>query len=374
MKVLLIPEQFPTTAHEAAGIFMRDYAKAIAQFARCEIFYTCAFKTGDPLDADRELNLKTYFYQTFRPTGLSRMPKYYFWEKAAISFAKLNIEKPDILHLHGAALRGNIAARLAQYWKIPLVVTEHTGPWSAIADRVMVLRRVKQTISRADTLLPVSRHLLAEMQQSGISHPHTHVLGNPIDTGFFTTGPALAERPPNFLFLGRFDEFKGALRVLKAFAAVQPQISDWTLTLAGEGEEKEEIQQFITTHNLQHSVRLLPFQSRQGMRQLLHQSRCLLFPSRFESFGMVAAEALSTGTPLIITNQTGPVDYFTDSCGYAIPPDEVAAIAQAMQKMAAQYAAFQPQALHSHVQQHFGIQAFAKKLEDVFRQTQKSAN
>ena len=59
------------------------------------------------------------------------------------------------------------------------------------------------------------------------------------------------------------------------------------------------------------------------MLQLFHDSSFLVFPSEFESFGLVAAEAMSTGLPVVITNKTGPVDFSNSKNSIPIDPHDI---------------------------------------------------
>lgn len=57
---------------------------------------------------------------------------------------------------------------------------------------------------------------------------------------------------------------------------------------------------------------------------MIANSDCLLLPSKFDSFGMVVAEAMACGTPAIVSNMTGSkaiIEHFPGS-GWIIEPTE----------------------------------------------------
>ena len=58
-------------------------------------------------------------------------------------------------------------------------------------------------------------------------------------------------------------------------------------------------------------------------RGSVHESSFLVFPSEFESFGLVAAKAMAKGLPVVIMNLTGPSDYFTPKNSVPVDPHEI---------------------------------------------------
>ena len=62
--------------------------------------------------------------------------------------------------------------------------------------------------------------------------------------------------------------------------------------------------------------------SREGIRLLYAQSDAFVLPTRGEGYCLPAAEAMSMGLPVIITNHSGMTAYATDDNAYLIPIDE----------------------------------------------------
>lgn len=81
-----------------------------------------------------------------------------------------------------------------------------------------------------------------------------------------------------------------------------------------------------------------------ALREEYASAHVLVLPSRFDGFGMVVTEALSTGRPVIVSARVGAADLVVsegpDKCGWIVPSDDVEALARAMHE-----AASEPQAL-----------------------------
>ena len=362
MKILLIPENFPTDENPVAGIFMKDYIKALQRFAEVTVFNSNPWCRGqyEEVQGAKSFDLHLFGKKLKFPLNL---PAYAWWERQSLRFAK-KLPKPDLIYLHGTAQRGKWALQLARHWNVPLVITEHTGPWSAISSRPAILRRVKSVMESADLIMPVSTHLEKEIRESGITPRRTAVLGNPVDTDFFSLRTTPLNAQKRTLFVGRLDPFKGGLRTLKAFHQIKDDFPDYRLTIAGDGVEADEIEAYIRDYQLDSRVEFLRKQlSREEMRTLFHESSFLIFPSEFESFGLVAAEAMATGLPVLITDRTGPVDYSNEVNSIQIDP---IGFADGMREMIARLSTFQPADVRSSIDGRFGVKAMGLSIKNKF--------
>ncbi len=365
LKVLLIPELFPTDLQPEAGIFMRDQINALSAFAEVMVFNSNPWYRGVYAQDMPARIFDLHLFSSKWPAPLN-MLAYRWWEIQSFRLGR-KLPRPDIIHLHGAALRGGWALKLATHWKVPLVITEHTGPWSSIANRKLLLRRVKTVMDAADCVLPVSRHLEREITESGIVPARAEVLGNPVDTELFRLGTIPLDARKNILFIGRLDPFKGGMRTLQAFAKVADKLSGYTLTICGTGVEADSIQAFISKHALHERVVFIQQSlTREEMCSHFHQASFLVFPSLFESFGLVGAEAMSTGLPLVVTNRTGPCDYFTEGCGIQVEPSSVDEIAKAMVQMGSTLHLFDPDHIRNSIEKSFGIEKFSHKMKQLY--------
>lgn len=365
MRVLLIPEMYPSEDHPNAGVFMQDQVRALSRIAETSVFNTNPYNRGAYRESDMARFYDFHLFEKRWP-GPFNVLAYALWERQAFRVAK-RIQKPDLIHLHGAALRGGLAAKLAAHWGVSLVVTEHTGPWSTISDRPYILSRVKKVMEAADCLMPVSRHLANEITASDIQPKRMEVLGNPVNTELFSLRSTPLTARKNILYLGRLDDFKGALRTLRAFAKVAEQLPGYTLTIAGAGAEAEAIRSYIEDNELEGRVEFQEgFFFRAQMLEHFHRASFLVFPSLHESFGLVPLEAMATGLPVFLTDRTGPRDYFDPKVGIQVDPESEEAIAEGMRAMAGRIGEFDSAEIRKHVVDGWGVEAYAEKLREIY--------
>ncbi|MCL2312965.1 MAG: glycosyltransferase, partial [Firmicutes bacterium] len=60
---------------------------------------------------------------------------------------------------------------------------------------------------------------------------------------------------------------------------------------------------------------------------------CFVLPSMFETFGVVYAEAIACGIPVVATKCGGPEDFVNDSNGLIVPTDDLESVIGAMEYM-----------------------------------------
>jgi glycosyltransferase involved in cell wall biosynthesis len=107
----------------------------------------------------------------------------------------------------------------------------------------------------------------------------------------------------------------GALRHLKGHdiaiqALAKIKNFSWTLTLVGQGEEKENLIGLVNKFNLESKVQFIS--STENPVSLMQEFDLILQPSRHESFGYVLIEAMSVGVPVICSNIGGMTEIVQD--------------------------------------------------------------
>ena len=133
-------------------------------------------------------------------------------------------------------------------------------------------------------------------------------------------GAGESARKVRFSFIGRISKEKNLEflnRVWRKFAALH---SDVELMYVGYGWYLEEIKKSFEGDN---SVHFAGEQGGEALASLYADSDFFLFPSVTDTFGNVVVEAMSTGTPALVSNYGGPHDIvLDDAAGRILPIDE----------------------------------------------------
>ena len=141
------------------------------------------------------------------------------------------------------------------------------------------------------------------------------------------------------LYAGNLLYLKGLHLGLAGFAKAASELPGWTLTLVGDGPEKEKLLLLAEELGIRDRLEWKPAVSRDEILRLYPEFDIFLFPSLRDSGGMVVLEALASGVPVVCLNLGGPAEIVNETCGFAVnaegPAEEVIAnLASALRQLA----------------------------------------
>jgi 2-deoxystreptamine N-acetyl-D-glucosaminyltransferase/2-deoxystreptamine glucosyltransferase len=167
-------------------------------------------------------------------------------------------------------------------------------------------------LRRARVVLAVSSALAEEARALGARH--VRVVPNGID---LPAEPGTESEPPYVLFAGRLSPEKGILELVRAAEGL-------TLVVAGDGPLRAEVPE---------ARGMLP---RAELEPLLAGAAVVAVPSLREGFGLVAAEGMAHGKPVVATAVGGLLDLVVDGdTGLLVPPGDVPALRAALERLLA---------------------------------------
>jgi len=244
--------------------------------------------------------------------------------------------RPDVLHAH--LWHANVVARRAAR-RAPvraLVTTVHVAerrwrPWRFAADRA--------TLQPGEVVVCVSEGARRFTESRGIAADRLRVVRNGIDVDRF--GEARPAGPEVFgldagarvvLCAGRLDRQKGQDVLLRAWPKVVGEEPWAHLVLAGEGPTERKLRHLARKLRIRSSVRFAGFQ--RDPERLFALAEIVVAPSRWEGFGLVAAEAGAASKPVVASRVTGLEEIVLEGeTGHLVPPGDAWALSDALRSL-----------------------------------------
>ena len=145
---------------------------------------------------------------------------------------------------------------------------------------------------------------------------------------------ALERRPEEWLlYFGRIDVIhKGLDTLLEALAILARDRPGLRLRMAGRGKDADRVRQMARELGVEANLEMLGAVDEAARQDLFSGAAVQLMPSRFEGFGMVAAEAMAAGVPLVAAAAGSLPEVVADG-GVLVPPADAPALAAATARL-----------------------------------------
>jgi glycosyltransferase involved in cell wall biosynthesis len=179
----------------------------------------------------------------------------------------------------------------------------------------------------ADHILTASDFARQSYLDAGYDPNKVHSVPLGADTNLFRPVEGqggFRERPFTFLFVGALSFLKGADLLLRVMERLAEECSGaFRLFLAGPRLPWD------ACHSRNGLFCYLGKLTQESLAEVYRRSDCLVLPSRMDSFGLVVLEALSCGTPAIVSDRVGSKYLIRDGVnGWVVPFDESAVLRQ----------------------------------------------
>ena len=230
----------------------------------------------------------------------------------------------ELIHLHSINF---LLTALLLRWVCQAPIVMNFGGTDLV--RLRKYRVLKWLAGRVDLALYVAKTMQSDLLTI-FDKKQIRYMGNGVDLKQFK--PNYTKRKMHFLAIGNLRWQKDYQTLLKAFRKVVDQEPDYHLSIAGEGEGRVELESQIVALNLCHHVSLCGMLGRDELVDLLNESYAFVMSSISEGFPKVLIEAISCGTPVVVTD-VGECREVAAGVGLVVPPSDAEALANAMLKM-----------------------------------------
>ncbi len=238
------------------------------------------------------------------------------------------------LHAHFATHPALVAYVVHRLTDLPYSITAHAH--DIYADRAMLEEKLARS-SLIVTISDFNRRLLHDLYGNAISRKTT-VIHCGIDTELFQARPDAAPHPLfRILCVGSLRDYKGQSYLVKACALLRDERIGFECTFVGDGVDRAALEAEIRQLHLEDSVRILGYQTRDTVRDLLNRADVFVLPSvttpsgKMEGIPVALMEALAMGVPAISTRISGiPELLIPGRTGFLVPERDVEALREAL--------------------------------------------
>ena len=323
MRVCLLNDSFPPVLDGVANV-VTNYAEQLTRRGVPVI-------VGTPRYPGTDYGVYPYpvvAYQSFDTTALAsgyRTGNPF----SARDTAELSAFAPDILHTHCPAASATLARLLRAGTGAPVVFTYHTK-YDVDIERVLKLKLAQKEairtmisgIEACDEVWTVSRGAGENLSDLGYTG-EWRVMPNGVDfakgraddgaVAAATEGWDLPAGVPVYLFVGRLMTYKGLPLILEALKLLAERGRDFRMVFVGKGPDRELLEQQSRELGLEQRCFFVgPVYDRELLRAWNTRADLFLFPSTFDTNGLVVREAAACGLASVLIRGSCAAEGVTD--------------------------------------------------------------
>jgi glycogen synthase len=248
----------------------------------------------------------------------------------------LRRRKPDVIHIIGAGPQSVYIGALAPPLHARLVFTaqgEFTFDAHNVFERSATMRAgLRRVLRRADAVTACSAYVLESLSTLGGIRPDAVVIPNGVNPADFASAPIQLSERPYVLAVGRLVPQKGFDVLVEALAA--PDLTQLDLLVAGDGPERERLEDQAHALGLGDRVRFLGALDRLELADALAGAQLFAFPSRGEPFGIALLEAMAAGVPSVATRTGGVIEFArAEENAVLVEQNDAAGLARAIKRL-----------------------------------------
>jgi len=384
--VLVYTQSFPDSANSYRGIFVRDQLHALRDYSEHSFTLVAPIpaqglpraavidETGVYLSEAVCVYRPLYPYLTIPKVSVP-FRGWLMWRWSQPIIARLHREQPfDLVHVHFAYPAGFAIPYLKESLNRPVVLTVHGSDILRYPRYPFLGGMIRRAIKAVDRITCVSEYLINAVVALGAERSKVCVIPNGIDWEFYQrdwahhhiTGSKEPEfsRMKRLLFVGGLSRKKGIDLALKAVALLGG-CDSYVLDIIGRGPLAGSLQKQSAVLGIAQRVNFRGSVSHKEVANWMHRADLVVIPSRYEGFGVVAIEAMATGTPVVAANCPGGLpSLVSPEVGVLFETENPVALAEAIER--ALEHTWDPEAIRNYARQ-FDWSNVTQSIDAVYR-------
>lgn len=173
--------------------------------------------------------------------------------------------------------------------------------FNAISYKATQLLSITLMKWKADKILTLNNEMMNYLIKKGVYKDKISIIENGINYFIIQKIKPLQKDRYDAVFVGRFHPQKGIFDLIKIWELVCKQKKDVKIAIIGKGSEEfvNRVKVEIEEYQLENNIYLLGFLDDEQKFKVMKSSKIFMFPSFYESWGIVSAEAMACSLPVV---------------------------------------------------------------------------
>ncbi|MDO5424824.1 MAG: glycosyltransferase [Eubacteriales bacterium] len=385
MRVLMIPSFFRNTEYRSSGSFFTDQAILMQERGHTvSIIYADTYSIkyiGD------YLNYKEYdeilsgvpvhrdkAFTPFKRKGFLGNQRRFV--RCCLKIVKKNYPNQfpfDIIHAQNCVWAGAAARALSERYGVPYVVTEHSSMYELATEKdlALVRKNVQLALDGASGVICVSDKLRSVVQK--YTSNEILVIGNVVDVQSYSLIDRKMNKEKPFVFTSvaflqteNRIKLKGIDLLIQGFQRFAEKNPNAILKIIGVPKKITMVSELVLAAGLKDKVQIIEPLDREKIFEEYKKTNCFVLLGKYETFGLVYAEAMATGLPVIATDVGIVSEIISDASGEICKERTPECVENALLNVYLKYQQYNPHELRQTITSRYSKEIVGKQIEDAY--------
>ena len=325
-QVLIISFWNPTPRFPNKGIFIKDQVDSISKYKGNIIFLEINILPKKTKVFEKEFLIKKSDNNTYITLNIYSIfwkfifvvPDFVYYVVKKVLKSHFDTFVPEIVHSNVIFPCGFVGARFAKLYRSKHIISEHWSKFEKLLSNPIYGKRALNIYKECDAIICVSEYLVNSIKSKTKSNNIIQI-PNIIDTEIFNYKERKLTdvNSLNIICIAIWELPKRLDLIIESLITFAMQSNKMiVLNVIGEGSQRIK---YINKPNLPNlKINFLGYLSKKAIASILNITDFLMHASNRETFSIVTAEALSTGTPVLVSNVGALPELVTINNGYTV--------------------------------------------------------
>ena len=379
IKVLFLSQWYPHRNDPMLGLFVQKHAEAVSLYCQVKALYIQADENISDFEIDsrtqNNLSELIVYYPVRRQNRCSKLSNtinYYRAYRKGYKQISSDGFNPDIVHANILTRTAFVAYLFKLRTGIPYIITEHWSRYLPERNSFKGSFRKLLTglvIKNASAILPVSENLKKAMLAHKLFHNNYIVVNNVVDDVFFNENTIVHRPKKRIIHVSCFDEeAKNVKGIIRAVFELSKLRQDFELMLIGTGLDFDSVKKYADTLGFPTGIiHFLGEKTSEEVANWMQNSDFFVLFSNFETAGVVIAESLACGKPVLSTCVGAAPEYIDESNGILLTTNNKNNLKDKMNYLLDNFQNYDSDLIKANAKEKFSYSNIGMQLSTIYK-------
>jgi len=373
IRVLFIPSWYPTRENPVSGIFIERQAIAVSKYCDVAVLHVNLCNENQ-INISHDKGFLEVIVNKKKKNKILNIINYIMGHFQGYTIIKKSFGDLDLLHLHVVYPAGIFIFLVNLFSNRPYIISEHSTAYldqdGTFASYGLFKKSfIRLIASNAKAIIIVSNFLKESLEKNNIISKF-YIVPNivELDNNISIERNSSIKKILHISLLK--DSQKNVSGIIEAIKKLDSKRQDFELDIVGDGPDRNSLEKIARDFELL-DKKIIFYGRVDNINKYLASCDFLVVNSNFETFCVVAAEALAYGKPVVSTRCGGPEEFIDKSNGILIDVGDTKGLVSAIEYMLDNHDKYDKDAIRREARVKFSSERVANNILEIYEEVVK---